>query len=192
MKNLTISIILLILVCCNSDKISGKSINLNNQAVNSLRSEKYSEALKYSDDALQADNKNYQAYTIKAQALIKQNKIDEAEETVQEQLKIKPDFAKGWIFKVLINSLKKNHIQAKYDFERSVQLFEQRDHDNNFNSQLNDLNVYFSLLLIGDMKSQKKMQEIEDIWENYRQAYQTMISLEKISKKELINKMLTE
>lgn len=58
MKNKPILLVLLILICCNSDKISEKSIDLNNNAVNSLRSEKYSEALKYSEEAILADDSN--------------------------------------------------------------------------------------------------------------------------------------
>ncbi|WP_312900477.1 tetratricopeptide repeat protein [Chryseobacterium taichungense] len=137
MKNIPKLLVILILICYNSDKISEKSIDLNNKAVHSLRSDKYYEALKYSEEAILADNKNYQAYPIKAQVLIKQNRFHEAEETIQKQLKIKHDFAEGWTFKGLINSLKGDQIQ---DFERrSVQLFE--------NKWKNNIHAYQAMIL---------------------------------------------
>lgn len=62
MKNILILVILLIFVSCKSDKISEKSIDLNNRAVKFFISEEYSDALRYSEEALLADEKNYQAY----------------------------------------------------------------------------------------------------------------------------------
>ena len=87
-----LTLIFLLLFSCNSDKISEKSIELNNKAINSITAEKYPYALKYSEEAINADEKNYNAYTIKAQMLIKENKLNEAEKTIQEQLKVKPNF----------------------------------------------------------------------------------------------------
>jgi len=91
-----LTLIFLLLFSCNSDKISEKSIELNNKAINSITAEKYPDALKYSEEAINADEN---AYTIKAQMLIKENKLNEAEKTIQEQLKVKPNFAEGWTFK---------------------------------------------------------------------------------------------
>lgn len=74
MKNILILVILLTFVFCKSDKISEESVDLNNRAVKFFTSEKYADALKYSEKAILADEKNYQAYTLKAQILIKKNK----------------------------------------------------------------------------------------------------------------------
>lgn len=126
---------------------------MSNRAVKFFTSEKYSDALKYSEEAILADEKNYQAYTLKAQILIKKNKLNEPEETIQEQLKIKPEFAEAYTFKGLINILNGNKIKADQGFIKSIQLFEKRNNDNNCDPQINDTNIYFSLLLIGDLKS---------------------------------------
>ncbi len=184
--------IFLILFSCKSDKISEKSIELNNKAINSINAEKYSDALKYSDEAMKADEKNYNAYTIKAQMLIKENKLSEAEKTIQKQLKIKPDFAEGWTFKGLINDLNGNQKQANQDYQKSIKLFEKRNENGEFNAQLNDSNIYFSLILIGDSKSQNKMKELEKKWKNNKSAYETMIAVKNLGKKELIKQMLID
>ena len=80
-------ILSLLITSCKSDKISDKSIELSNKAVNALNFEKYTDALKYSEEAIKIDKKNYNAYTIKAQMLIKENKLNEAEKTIQKQSK---------------------------------------------------------------------------------------------------------
>jgi len=187
-----LTLIFLLLFSCNSDKISEKSIELNNKAINSITAEKYLDALKYSEEAINADEKNYNAYTIKAQMLIKENKLNEAEKTIQEQLKVKPNFAEGWTFKGLINDLNGNQKQANQDYQKSIELFEERNVNGEFNPQFNDSNIYLSLILIGDSKSQIKMTELEKKWKNNKSAYETMIAVKKMGKRELINQMLIE
>lgn len=185
-------IILILFTSCKSDKISEKSIELNNKAINAISVEQYSEALKYSEQAIKADEKNYNAYTIKAQMLIKQNNLNEAERAIQKQLEIKPDFAEGWTFKGLIEDLSGNEKLAKKDYQKSIELFKERNQNKEFNPQLNDSNIYFSLLLIGDLNSQKEMGLLENKWKNNKPAYETMISVKKMGKKELIKQMLID
>ena len=185
-------IFLVLLTSCKSDKISEKSIELNNKAINAISVEQYSEALKYSEQAIKADEKNYNAYTIKAQMLIKQNNLNEAEKTIQKQLEIKPDFAEGWTFKGLINDLNGNQKLAKQDYQKSIDLFKERNRNKEFNPQSNDLSIYFSLFLIGDLKSQTEMKKLQNKWKNNKPAYETMISVKKIGKKELISQMLID
>ena len=185
-------IFLSFIISCKSDKISEKSIELNNKAINSISAEKYSDALKYSEEAIKADEKNYSAYTIKAQMLIKENKLNEAEKTIQKQLEIKSDFAEGWTFKGLINDLSGNPKQAIQDYQKSIELFENRNINKEFNPQFNDSNIYLSAILIGDKKSQIKMTEIENKWKDNKSAYETLIAMKKMGKKELINQMLIE
>ncbi|MGX9987560.1 tetratricopeptide repeat protein [Soonwooa purpurea] len=187
-----ITFIFLILFSCKSDKISEKSVELNNKAVNSISAKKYFDALKYSEEAIKADEKNYNAYTIKAQMLLKENKLSEAEKTIQKQLRIKPDFAEGWTFKGLINELNLNQKQAIQDYQKSIELFEKRNENGEFNEQLNDSNIYFSLILIGDSESQNKMVELEKKWKNNKPVYEIMISVKNLGKKELIKQMLIE
>jgi|GEM_PF-3200416 len=187
-----ITFIFLILFSCKSDKISEKSVELNNKAVNSISAKKYSDALKYSEEAIKADEKNYNAYTIKAQMLLKENKLSEAEKTIQKQLRIKPDFAEGWTFKGLINELNLNQKQAIQDYQKSIELFEKRNENGEFNEQLNDSNIYFSLILIGDSESQNKMVELEKKWKNNKPVYEIMLSVKNLGKKELIKQMLIE
>ena len=187
-----ITFIFLILFSCKSDKISEKSVELNNKAVNSISAKKYSDALKYSEEAIKADKKNYNAYTIKAQMLLKENKLSEAEKTIQKQLRIKPDFAEGWTFKGLINELNLNQKQAIQDYQKSIELFEKRNENGEFNEQLNDSNIYFSLILIGDSESQNKMVELEKKWKNNKPVYEIMLSVKNLGKKELIKQMLIE
>jgi tetratricopeptide (TPR) repeat protein len=137
-------IFLILLTSCKSDKISEKSIELNNKAINAISVEQYTEALKYSEQAIKAYEKNYNAYTIKAQMLIKKNNLNEAEKIIQKQLKIKPDFAEGWTFKGLVNDLNGNQKLAKQDYQKSIELFKERNRNKEFNPQLNDSNIYFS------------------------------------------------
>ncbi|MEC5157241.1 tetratricopeptide repeat protein [Chryseobacterium sp. MP_3.2] len=185
-------IVLIFFTSCKSDKISEKSIELNNKAINAISVEQYSEALKYSEQAIKADEKNYNAYTIKAQMLMKQNNLNEAEKTIQKQLEIKPDFAEGWTFKGLINDLNGNHKLANQDYQKSIELFKERNLNKEFNPQLNDTNIYLSLLLIGDSKSQIEMKKLESKWKINKSAYETMISVKKMGKKELISQMLID
>jgi len=187
-----LTFIFLILFSCKSDKISEKSIELNNKAINSISAEKYSDALKYSEEAIKADEKNYNAYTIKAQMLIKQNDLSEAEKTIQQQLKVKPDFAEGWTFKGLINDLIGNEKQAKSDYQKGIDLYQKRIQKNNFNKQMNVTNEYLNLILIGDSKSKQKMAEIENKYKNDKSIYNFLISVKNYSKEEIIKQMLIE
>src|SRR5690554_841932 len=182
----------LLITSCKSDKISDKSIELSNKAVNALSFEKYTDALKYSEEAIKIDKKNYNAYTIKAQMLIKENKLNEAEKTIQKQLEVKPDFAEGWTFKGMINDLQGNQNQAKSDYQKGIDLFEQRILKTDFNKQINVTNKYLNLILIGDEKSKSKMSEIETEFKNDKLIYDLLISLKEHSKKEVIEQMLTE
>jgi len=182
----------LLITSCKSDKISDKSIELSNKAVNALSFEKYTDALKYSEEAIKIDKKNYNAYTIKAQMLIKENKLNEAEKTIQKQLEVKPDFAEGWTFKGMINDLQGNQNQAKSDYQKGIDLFEQRILKTDFNKQINVTNKYLNLILIGDEKSKSKMSEIETEFKNDKLIYDLLISLKEHSKKEIIEQMLTE
>jgi len=185
-------ILSLLITSCKSDKISDKSIELSNKAVNALSFEKYTDALKYSEEAIKIDKKNYNAYTIKAQMLIKENKLNEAEKTIQKQLEVKPDFAEGWTFKGMINDLQGNQNQAKSDYQKGIDLFEQRILKTDFNKQINVTNKYLNLILIGDEKSKSKMSEIETEFKNDKLIYDLLISLKEHSKKEIIEQMLTE
>lgn len=185
-------IFLILTISCNSDKISEKSVELNNKAINSISSENYSEALRYSEEAIKADKKNYNAYTIKAQMLIKENKLNDAEKTIEKQLEIKPDFAEGWTFKGLINDLNGNQKQAIKDYQKSNELFEQRIQKTNFNKQMNVTNKYMNLILIGDAKSKLERAEIENKYKNDQSIYNFLISIRKLSKKELIKQMLID
>ena len=177
---------------CKSDKISEKSIELNNRAVNSISLEKYSDALKYSEEAIKADEKNYNAYSIKAQMLIKENRLSEAEKTIKQQLKIKPDFAEGWTFKGLINDLMGNQKQANSDYQKGINLYEERIQKSDVNKQMNVTNEYLNLILIGDSKSKQKMNEIENNYKNDKSIYNFLISVKKYSKEDVIKQMLIE
>ncbi len=189
MKFIKSILIFSIFLSCRSDKISEKSIELNNQAINSISNEKYDDALKFANEAIIEDENNYNAYTIKAQMLIKKNKLNEAIKVVEEQLEIKPAFAEGWTFKGLINDLNGNQKQANIDYYKSIELFQKRNQNNESNTKLNDTNTYVSLILIGDEKSKIKMSELENKYKGDRSTYSLMLSFKKHGKKELIEQM---
>lgn len=185
-------IFFLTLTSCNSDRISEKSIELNNKAVNAMLEEKYSEALNYAEEAIKEEPNNYTVYTVKTQALIKEGKLNEAEKTVQKQLKIKPDFAEGWTIKGMINDLNGNPIKAKSDYQKGITLFEQRIKKGKSNKQANIINEYFNLILIGDEVSKQKMTEIENQYKNDKSVYDLLISYRGYSKEEIMKQLFSK
>ena len=185
-------IFFLTLISCNSDKISKKSVEFNNKAINAIQEEKYSEALNYADAAIKEDSNNYNAYTIKAQILVKEDKLNEAEETIQKQLEIKPDFAEGWTFKGIINDLNGNPLKAKSDYQKGINLFEERIKKDKSNKQANIINEYFNLILIGDEISKQKMTQIENQYKNDKSVYDFLISYRGYSKEEIMKQIFSK
>ena len=92
----------------------------------------------------------------------------------------------------MINDLQGNQNQAKSDYQKGIDLFEQRILKTDFNKQINVTNKYLNLILIGDEKSKSKMSEIETEFKNDKLIYDLLISLKEHSKKEIIEQMLTE
>ena len=192
MKILKLILILFVVCSCGSDKISEKSIDLNNKAVNAISNEKYDDALKLADEAINEDVNNYNAYTVKAQILIKQNKLNEATKVVEKLLEIKPDFAEGWTYMGLINNLNRNQKQANIDYKKGIELFQKRNQNNEFTPENNDTNIYYSLFLIGDSLSIQKMAELENKWRSNKSTYETMIAIKNMDKDEMIKQLLTK
>lgn len=85
-----------------------------------------------------------------------------------------------------------NENLANEDYRKSIELFKERNRNKEVNPQVNDTNMYLSLLLLGDLNSQMEMKKLESKWENNKSAFEIMISVKKMGKKELISQIFIE
>jgi len=92
-----------------------------NNAIQSMKAEKYEDALKSLDSSL-IIAKDYRSYFLQGQAYLKLNKIDNAKQSFSECLKMNPNFDMGWMASGNAHLAAKEYEQAENDFKKAAEV----------------------------------------------------------------------
>jgi tetratricopeptide (TPR) repeat protein len=147
--------ICLTLVHCNSQEkktvYNPKAIQLNNKAVEFIKTANYDHALLYLDSAIHIDTTYYSAYANKCSIYCSLKDFKKALVESQMVISVKPDLAEGWTLTGMLCDWLGDTANALKCYQKSVEIFDERivNPDKQKFLEANKLNRALSLILMG-------------------------------------------
>lgn len=185
----------LFLISCNSTEkenvYNTKAIELNNEAVEFLKTEKLDSALICLDKAIKIDPTYYVAYGNMMNVYCKLKDFKNALLVAEKQIEQKPDLAEGWTFAGMLNEKLGDNLKALKYYNKSIEIFDERiaNSDKQENLKANRLNRAVSLVLSGE--EQKGREELQKLKETYPED-NSLSNFLNITKQEYLKKIFKD
>jgi len=157
MKKLIIISFLILFASCSSKKeFNEKSIQLNNEASEKIRTEDYVSALNLLNESIKLDSSYYTAYDNKIVLLLQLNKYDEAIKTNKLLLNHEPDLAESHFFLGMLYDIQGDSIKAIHSYKNAIRIYKNRITKGKM-VEANELNLALAYKLVGDKEQANKL-----------------------------------
>ena len=151
----------------NKDVYNPKAIQLNNKAIEFLKTQQYDSALTYLDKSIKIDTSYYLAYGNKSTVYCTLKDFKEALIVTEKEIEVKPDLAEGWTFAGMLNDKLGDTLNAVKYYKRSIEIYNERilNPDKQKYLKANEINRALSYVLMG--QEQIGINEIKKLRELY-------------------------
>lgn len=140
-----------------------------NNAIQSMKAEKYEDALKSLDSSL-IIAKDYRSYFLQGQAYLKLNKIDNAKQSFSECLKMNPNFDMGWMASGNAHLAAKEYEQAENDFKKAAEVTKDPELKKNAEESIKLISNTKSIDLFNQGNEFYKQNKFEEAVKSFDQA----------------------
>jgi len=159
MKNIYVLFIIILLSSCNSKKeFNSTSIQLNNEAMEKIKTEDYTSALNLLNESIKLDSTYYIAYNNKIGIVVRMRRYDEAITTSKLLLLHKPDLAESHFFLGMLYDIKEDTIQARQSYENAIRIFNNRIAKGEMIAE-NEINLAGAYIMINEEEKGNKLLE---------------------------------
>lgn len=127
MKYILILLVIILFASCSpKKKFNTKSIQLNNEAVEKVKTQDYTSALNLLNQSIKLDSSYYLAYVNEVSILVDLKRYNEAIVTNKLLLRHKPDLAEGRFSLGMLYDIAGDTISAKQSYMEAIQLYQDR------------------------------------------------------------------
>ena len=170
-KLIQLSFLMLVLLSCTkNDKnkdFNPDAVKLNDAAVELGNLHKFDSALLVFDSAIALDTNYYIAYGNKAAVYSAMKDYASALFEVERQVKVKPDFAEGWISAATLSDMIGDSVKAKQYYQKSLDLYEKRIDDPEKKPYIIESRINKDFLLIQLGREKEAKADLELIKKDY-------------------------
>jgi tetratricopeptide (TPR) repeat protein len=191
-RTIALSLIAIVAFSCikheKKESYNSKAVEMNNKAVELLQESHHDSALILFDKAIELDKTYYLPHAHKVRIYLDKNDVEKALAECETSIKLKPDYAEGYLLAGVLYDLKGETKNALKNYLKSIELYDLKisDPKEKNNIQSNRLNKAVALVLTGEEKEGR--QELSELKSEYPDL-KIIVEFLKLSKEDYLHQL---